>query len=581
VPRKAIGRLQSYRVRASEWPALEFQLLLHSDNFVKQCARLVARVQMPGNTERLPICQPIFPRYSYVRPATSPAQAGFVIHGHGRAGGHVQRQRIKTPWSLIILSYVSSAVKRAERRYDVVPPGNTNCRTAPHTLRKCARHMLRPASGTWRLKKTYVMYGRCLCPAARFFPMYKSLESKEEEETEAWLGSRSNLQEIMNASWLRGIGGVKMQLDIYCAITEEATELVCQMVTAVSQRKGLLKRSTGPLSEERAAREEGHKKKVKGFRVDLEEKREKERSEKENEERKEEQIKRAEVLRRKLAELKEGTEERRMLEVLKRGGFLTQLAWLERIESATVKRRTFFDLSGDDERGTHSADTMSVERKSKRKMGIVDSGGTEVDVLEVCGDLTEEDLEKQAEEIEKHKKRKVGGGEKRDMEEGDDDVMNWTAEAWKRYKRNLEEMREEEEEMREKRKETDRRREKRERRGKGDGEEKDESEEEEEEEGEDENAEKDEEEEKVVGDGMGENGGMEEEMRGLDTLLRNAGQKEIQGKHAGKFVREWGLARLKGNDAGQCCGVVDNRACQRDFNGGVKSGNSGNLVLLK
>jgi hypothetical protein len=80
---------------------------------------------------------------------------------------------------------------------------------------------------------------------------------------------------------------------------------------------------------------------------------------------------------------------------------------------------------------------------------------------------------------------------------------------------------------------------------------------------------------------MRKNGGMEEEMRGLDTLLRNAGQKEIQGKYAGKFVRAWGVARLKGNDAGQCCGVFDNRACQRDLNGKVKSGNSGNLVLLK
>jgi hypothetical protein len=108
------------------------------------------------------------------------------------------------------------------------------------------------------------------------------VESEEEEETEAGLGSRSNLQEVMNASWnLRGIGGVKMQLDICCAIMEEATESVCQMVTAVSQRKGLLKRSKGPLREERAAREEGHRKKVEGFRVDLEEKREKDRLEKE------------------------------------------------------------------------------------------------------------------------------------------------------------------------------------------------------------------------------------------------------------------------------------------------------------
>jgi hypothetical protein len=364
-------------------------------------------------------------------------------------------------------------------------------------------------------------------------------------------------------------------------ITEEATESVCQMVTAVSQRKGLLKRSKGPLREERAAREEGHRKKVEGLRIDLEEEREKERLEKQREERTKEQRKRAEGLRRKLAESKEGTEERRMLEELERGGFMTEPVGLERIQAATVKRKMFFDLSKEDESGTHRADTLSVERKRKRKMGIVDSGGKEVDVSDVCGDLTEEDLEKPAEEIEKHKKRKVGGGEKRDLEEGDDDVLHWTEEDFWRCDRYLEEMKKEEEEMREERKVTEKRREKRERRGKGDAEEKDESEEEDEEEGEDDNAEKDEEEEKVVEEGMRKNGGMEEELRGLDTMLRNSGQKEIQGKHAGKFLREWGLARLKGNDAGQCCGVFDNRACQRDLNEGVKPGDPGNLVLLK
>jgi hypothetical protein len=43
---------------------------------------------------------------------------------------------------------------------------------------------------------------------------------------------------------------------------------------------------------------------------------------------------------------------------------------------------------------------------------------------------------------------------------------------------------------------------------------------------------------KVVEEGMRKNGGMEEGLRGLDTVLRNPGQEEIQGKHAGKFLRE-------------------------------------------
>jgi hypothetical protein len=120
---------------------------------------------------------------------------------------------------------------------------------------------------------------------------------------------------------------------------------------------------------------------------------------------------------------------------------MTEPVGLDKIQAATVKRKqVIYDLSGDDECGTHRADTVTVERKRKRKMGIVASGGKEVDVLEVCGDLTEEDLEKQAEEIGKHKERKVGGGEKKDSEERDDNVMTWTEEDFMRYDRYLEEM---------------------------------------------------------------------------------------------------------------------------------------------
>lgn len=47
-----------------------------------------------------------------------------------------------------------------------------------------------------------------------------------------------------------------------------------------------------------------------------------------------------------------------------------------------------------------------------------------------------------------------------------------------------------------------------------------------------------------------EKGGVEEEMRNLDTLTRQRGQEEIRGNKDGKFKTEWGLARLKGDDAG-------------------------------
>lgn len=149
---------------------------------------------------------------------------------------------------------------------------------------------------------------------------------------------------------MRGIGGVKIQLDICCAKTEVATESVCQMVTAVSQRKGLSDkaRSKGPLREERAAREEGHEKGVEGLRNDLEKKREK--------------------------ESQEERESKKLLESLNRGGFVTQIRWGRRDPGSY--EQTFYEMSRDDEGGTHRADTVSVERKRKRKkkMGIVDIG---------------------------------------------------------------------------------------------------------------------------------------------------------------------------------------------------------------
>jgi hypothetical protein len=61
---------------------------------------------------------------------------------------------------------------------------------------------------------------------------------------------------------------------------------------------------------------------------------------------------------------------------LEKGGFRTEPVGLEKIQAAIVKRKqVFYDLSGDDEGGTYRADTVSVERKKKRKMGILDSGG--------------------------------------------------------------------------------------------------------------------------------------------------------------------------------------------------------------
>jgi hypothetical protein len=55
---------KSDRFRALERPALELKvpILLHSKNFLKQCAQLAARFKMPGKADRLAIQRTTSPR---------------------------------------------------------------------------------------------------------------------------------------------------------------------------------------------------------------------------------------------------------------------------------------------------------------------------------------------------------------------------------------------------------------------------------------------------------------------------------------------------------------------------------------
>jgi hypothetical protein len=90
------------------------------------------------------------------------------------------------------------------------------------------------------------------------------LEADSENEAptvQPGLGSRANLQENMHASYFRGIRGKRMPLDIVNAVLLELGPSILQMSRAKAQKEGLVKK-VGVSQEERAAREEEHRKTI-------------------------------------------------------------------------------------------------------------------------------------------------------------------------------------------------------------------------------------------------------------------------------------------------------------------------------
>jgi hypothetical protein len=87
-------------------------------------------------------------------------------------------------------------------------------------------------------------------------------ESENDEPTvQPGLASRANLQESMHASYFRAIGGKRMPLDIVNAVLSELGPSILQMSRAKAQKEGLV-RKTGVSQEERAAKEEEHRKTI-------------------------------------------------------------------------------------------------------------------------------------------------------------------------------------------------------------------------------------------------------------------------------------------------------------------------------
>jgi hypothetical protein len=204
---------------------------------------------------------------------------------------------------------------------------------------------------------------------------------------------------------------------------------------------------------------------------------------------------------------------------------------------------------------THRVNTLQREKRRKENVTLLGSDGKEWNAEET--DLTDADIEGQAEELERLERKKKGGQKVAVKSEGE--VMEGGEESM--YRRLYEEL--EEEEEREKKKRD------KEKGGEGSGV------------GEGDEAAEESGGEEEGGDGEDTERADEEIYHHYDHIMRDRGQAEVRGKNAGRFKSEWGLARLKGDNAAECVGVSKGYACQRHLNDGVQPGEAGNIVLLK
>jgi hypothetical protein len=316
-------------------------------------------------------------------------------------------------------------------------------------------------------------------------------------------------------------------LDIVNAVLLELGPSILQMSRAKAQKEGLV-RKTGVSQEERATKEEEHRKTIVEMAKEM-----------------------------KKGALRKGKEfDKKLAEALEGLGLATEPVGVSRIQEYSVPRKR--PVGRDSERednATHRADTLQREKRRKENVTLLGSDGKELNVEET--DLTYADIEGQAEELERLERKKKGGqkvaidSEGEEMEGGEESM----------YRRLYEELEEEEEREKKKRDKEKGRKDS----SVGGG---------------DEAAEESGEEEEG-GDGEDTERGDEEIYHHYDHITRDRGQAEVRGKHAGRFKSEWGLARLKGNDASKCVGVSKGYACQRHLNKGVQPKEAGNIVLMK
>ncbi|GAQ87244.1 hypothetical protein KFL_003410010, partial [Klebsormidium nitens] len=363
---------------------------------------------------------------------------------------------------------------------------------------------------------------------------YREEECLFDPPTREGFATRSNLAEPGHASHLVALGGKKKQMDLAAAVLMSGAAMLLQMSDARARKEGLIGRAGGPTLEDNQRRNEGWRERVQEMGKRLEEGWSVREAQKQFEERVEE------------------------------AGYVAEPMGTDRILSMTVKRKAGDVGKGkgklqEDLEETHRADKLRRETWLKKgqssRGGEEDVGGSglatvlRADVASAVGGLTVEEMRWQAEGLQWY-------GKTRETNEADEAMA----------KKLMEELLEGE------------RLEKEGRIGGG------------EEMGPDELEERSADEMDQGGLHRGEtpvrkNGGARETLFEAEALFMASNAPERLRPDAKKYETEWGLARLKGDDMGSCCGVyVDDGCgyrCPELLNKGVEPGGVGRLVLMK
>jgi hypothetical protein len=361
---------------------------------------------------------------------------------------------------------------------------------------------------------------------------FKDEECLDSPSEEGGFTTRANASEAMHSSYLSGLGGKKMQLEITTAVLTTGAAMLNQMAEAKAKKETLAKRSGGPTLEDNERQRQAFKKRVENLKGDLEE--------------------------------GKGFDEKvkAFNKAVKEEGFACPRVGIEKIETRTRRKRHGTERGDEEEEweGTHRADRSrkEVARRKVVRVNLSDEdsangGGTGIhkDVFAKVGDITEEDIKGQKGELKRLEKERAEKERARKGRKKDDESESEMGAGEEEYNRILEEMK----------KESARKR----KRG-GDGEEEGVRVE-----GEEKGEEESEDKEKRKGEGAGKNKGK-----------RMSRDEEIL-EEATRFVTEWGVAKLKGVDLAECSGVLvkEGRPCKKALNKGVKAHCKENVVVMK
>jgi hypothetical protein len=172
-------------------------------------------------------------------------------------------------------------------------------------------------------------------------PGFKDEECLDSASEEGGFTSRGNASKIMHSSYLSGLGGGKMQLEITTAVL---TTMLNRMAEPKAKKETLAKRSGGPTLEDTGRQRQAFQKKVENLKGDLKE---------------------GKGLNEKVKAFSKAVEEE---------GLACPPVWIKKIDTRTRRKRygTVRDEEEEEEgEETHRADRMRKDAV-RRKMVRVD-----------------------------------------------------------------------------------------------------------------------------------------------------------------------------------------------------------------